>query len=59
MDTCLAPFALRTSMPAIEPLVAALRGTERATGMDLHKLLVLGEHLENIAPKYNHLSGYS
>ena len=57
VDTCLAPFALRTSMPAIEPLVAALRGTERATGMDLHKLLVLGEHLESIAPKYStHLS---
>lgn len=57
VDTCLAPFALRTSMPAIEPLVAALRGTERETSMDLHKLLVLGEHLESIAPKYNtHLS---
>ena len=55
VDTCLAPFALRTSMPAIEPLVAALQGTERASGIDLHKLLVLGEHLENIAPKYNHL----
>jgi len=54
VDTCLAPFALRTSMPAIEPLVAALRGTKRATGMDLHKLLALGEHLEKIAPKYNH-----
>jgi pyruvate carboxylase subunit B len=57
VDTCLAPFALRTSMPAIEPLVAALRGTERETAMDLHKLLVLGEHLESIAPKYSsHLS---
>jgi len=33
-------------------LVAALQGTERATGMDLNKLLVLGEHLESIAPKY-------
>lgn len=55
VDTCLAPFALRTSMPAIEPLVAALRGTERETAMDLHKLLVLGEHLESISPKYNHL----
>ena len=28
VDTCLAPFALRTSMPAIEPMVAALRGTD-------------------------------
>lgn len=57
VDTCLAPFALRTSMPAIEPIVAALRGTARETGIDLHKLLELGEHLESIAPKYNaHLS---
>lgn len=54
IDTCLAPFALRTSMPAIEPLVAALRGTARDAGIDLHKLLRLGEHLENVAPKYNH-----
>ena len=57
VDTCLAPFALRTSMPAIEPIVAALRGTERETAMDLNKLLVLGEHLETISPKYSaHLS---
>jgi pyruvate/oxaloacetate carboxyltransferase len=57
VDTCLAPFALRTSMPAIEPLVAALRGTARETAIDLSKLLALGEHLESIAPKYNtHLS---
>jgi len=53
VDTCLAPFALRTSMPAIEPIVASLRGTERDTGLDLNKLLLLGEHLESIAPKYN------
>jgi len=53
VDTCLAPFALRTSMPAIEPIVAALRGTARETGIDLHKLLELGEHLESIAPKYS------
>ncbi len=53
VDTCLAPFALRTSMPAIEPMVAALRGTARETGIDLNKLLVLSEHLESIAPKYN------
>jgi pyruvate carboxylase subunit B len=59
VDTCLAPFALRTSMPAIEPLVAALRGTKRATGMDLHRLMLLGDHLEKIAPKYNnHLANH-
>ena len=52
VDTCLAPFALRTSMPAVEPLVAALTGMPRDSGLDLQKLLKLGEHLESIAPKY-------
>jgi pyruvate carboxylase subunit B len=52
VDTCLAPYALRTSMPAVEPLVVTLQGTRRDTGMNLHKLIALGEHLENIAPKY-------
>ncbi len=52
IDTCLAPFALRTSQPAIEPLVAALRGTSRDPEFDLNKLLELGEHLESIAHKY-------
>lgn len=52
VDTCLAPFALRTSMPAVEPLVVTLQGTPRDTGLDLHKLLALGNHLEEIAPKY-------
>ena len=53
VDTCLAPFALRTSMPAVEPLVVALQGTGRDTGLDLGKLLSLGSHLETIAPKYS------
>jgi pyruvate carboxylase subunit B len=52
VDTCLAPFALRTSMPAIEPIVATLEGTTRDPGFDLILLLELGEHLEAIAPKY-------
>ena len=53
VDTCLAPFALRTSMPAIEPIIAALQGTDREPLIDLNKLLMLSEHLENIAPKYS------
>jgi pyruvate carboxylase subunit B len=55
IDTCLAPYALRTSMPAIEPIVAALQGTDRDSGINLYKLLELSEHLESIAPKYKHL----
>ena len=34
IDTCLAPFALRTSQPAVEPFVATLYGTTRDPGFD-------------------------
>jgi pyruvate carboxylase subunit B len=52
VDTCLAPFALRTSQPAVEPIVATLFGTSRDPGFDLPLLLELGDYLETIAPKY-------
>ncbi len=52
VDTCLAPFALRTSHAAVEPIVAALAGRPRDTGLDLARLLDIGEHFERIAPKY-------
>jgi pyruvate carboxylase subunit B len=52
VDTCLAPFALRTSQPAVEPLVASLFGTTRDPGLDLPLLLELGDYIETVAPKY-------
>ncbi len=52
IDCTLAPFALRTSHPAVEPIVVALQGTERDTGMDLKQLMELGQYFEEIAPKY-------
>jgi pyruvate/oxaloacetate carboxyltransferase len=52
VDTCLAPFALRTSQPAVEPIVATLYGTDRDPGLDLNLLLEMGDHLEKVAPKY-------
>jgi len=52
IDTALAPFALRSSHPAVEPIVVALNGTERETGLDLSHLLKLGQYFESIAPKY-------
>lgn len=55
VDTVLAPFGLRTSHPAIEPMVVTLEGTAWETGLDLDLLLKLGEHLENIAYKYRDL----
>ena len=52
IDTALAPFALRSSQPAIEPIVVALQGTPRDTGLDLAHLSRLGQYIESIAPKY-------
>ena len=52
LDVCLAPLALRTSQPAVEPIAVTLRGTERDPGVDLDTLLDLGDQLEEILPKY-------
>ena len=52
IDCTLAPFALRSSHPAIEPIVVALQGTPRDTGLDLGHLFKLGQYIESVAPKY-------
>ena len=57
IDAALAPFALRSSHPAIEPIVVALQGTPRDTGLDLAYLLKLGQYFESIAPKYRDFLG--
>ena len=55
LDTCLSPFALRTSQPAIEPLLVAVEQTDRETDMDLAKLIEIGYDLEKVAVKYRDL----
>lgn len=55
VDTCIAPFALRTSHPAIEPLYVTFEGTDREPEIDLERIIKIGEFLEQIAPKYRHL----
>jgi len=52
IDTALSPFSLRSSQPAIEPLVVALYGTDRDTGLDIEQLFKCAQMLEQIAPKY-------
>ena len=54
VDTSLAPLALRTSQPAVEPLVVTLGGTPYDPGLNLDHLLRLGDQLESILPKYRH-----
>ena len=53
VDACLAPLALRTSQPAVEPLVVTFQGTERDSGLSPDKLLKMGDYLETILPKYS------
>ncbi|MFP4158813.1 MAG: pyruvate carboxylase subunit B [Desulfobacterales bacterium] len=56
IDTCMTPYAYRTSHPAIEPLVMSLLGTNRDTGFDIEELAAINEKLESdILPKYRHL----
>ncbi len=52
VDCAIAPFGLRTSQPAAEPIIAGLRGTDRDSGLDLEKLFELGQYIETVAPKY-------
>jgi pyruvate/oxaloacetate carboxyltransferase/biotin carboxyl carrier protein len=55
LDTCLSPFALRTSQPAIEPIIVAVEGTERETDMNLADLIQIGYDLEKVIVKYRDL----
>jgi len=56
IDTCMSPYAYRTSHAAIEPLVMTLIGTTRDTGFDIKLLAKINEILEReVMPKYRHL----
>ena len=52
IDTCVAPFALRSSHPAVEPFIVTLSGTERDTGLELEKFPEINDYLESITEKY-------
>ncbi len=52
VDACLAPLALRTSQPAVEPMIMSLSGGDRDAELDLDSLLEAGDYLEEVLPKY-------
>jgi len=52
IDCALAPLALRTGQPAVEPMLVTLEGSDRDPGIELEPLIECGEHLERIAIKY-------
>ncbi|MBA4418473.1 MAG: pyruvate carboxylase [Syntrophus sp. (in: bacteria)] len=52
IDTCFAPFALRSSHCAVEPFVASFQGTDHETGFNLDAIADIDAYLESIIQKY-------
>lgn len=55
VDTCIGPYAYRTSHPAVEPLIMTLLGTNRDSGLDINKITAIADEMEKHIPKYKHL----
>lgn len=55
VDTCIGPYAYRTSHAAVEPIIMSLLGTSRDTGMDINKINAIADEMEKHIPKYRHL----
>ena len=52
LDCAMSPFALGTSQPATEVMVAALKGTPYDTGLDLDLLAEIADYFRPIREKY-------
>lgn len=52
LDTAMSPFALGTSQPPTESVVAALKGTQRDTGLDLVALRKVRNAVAEVRKKY-------
>lgn len=55
VDTCIGPYAYRSSHPAVEPIIMSLLGTNRDSGMDIRKITAIADEMEKYIPKYRHL----
>ena len=55
VDTCIGPYAYRTSHAAVEPIIMSLLGTNRDTGLDINKVNEIAAEMEKYIPKYKHL----
>ena len=55
VDTCIGPYAYRTSHAAVEPIIMSMLGTNRDSGMDIKKITAVADEMEKYIPKYKHL----
>ena len=53
VDCAISPFAMGTSQPATEAMVAALKGGPLDTNLSLEKLLPVAEYYEKLKDKYS------
>ncbi len=53
IDTAISAFAEGSSHPTTESMVAALRGTENDTGLNLEKLQTIGFYFNEVRKKYH------
>lgn len=53
IDTAISSFAWGTSHPATESMVAALRGTQWDTGLDLELLCEIADYFRDVRKKYH------
>ena len=53
VDCAISPFALGTSQPPIESMVAALKGGSLDTGLELEKLVPIAMHFKKVRDKYS------
>ena len=51
IDTALSPMGNGTSQPATEPLIAALAGTPRDSGLNLEEVTDIGQHFKGVAAR--------
>ncbi|HVN95653.1 MAG TPA: pyruvate carboxylase subunit B [Syntrophorhabdaceae bacterium] len=52
IDTCIAPFALRSSHAPVEPILVTLQDTPRDPLLDLKKFPEINDYLESVIPRY-------
>jgi oxaloacetate decarboxylase alpha subunit len=55
VDCAISPFAMGTSQPATESIVAALRGGALDTGIKLESLIPIADYYKGLAQKYKDL----
>jgi len=53
VDTALSPFALGTSQPPTETMVAVLKNTPYDTGLDLELISSISDHFKQVRNNYN------